>query len=294
MDVTNATFFERKIKPVLLYIGSIGAALASAAYIGLVCILIFGFLAHNPVQTFIFAIINAIIGLIIMQFLKMQGQDFASNLPQNKPILEEYYRTKTKDKKLRSMRYYWIKTTVTDTLTKGFSILVTTIGIIYIVVQGSQDYTLFIMAFVNLIMFFCFGLIALSKTYDFFNNRHMAYVQEQLRIIKEQEIEKDEPVCKDGKIPKATVAEREPQIEGALAEEIMAMAPQKLPQPPDDNTCLTRRSDILESIISTWHPGDNQPVVLDSVECSMGCVGGNTTSDTYTNVLHTNDTQNIH
>jgi hypothetical protein len=63
---TNANFFERKIKPALLYIGTIGAALTAMAYIALVCILIFGFLAHNAVQTLVFAIINAVIGLLIM------------------------------------------------------------------------------------------------------------------------------------------------------------------------------------------------------------------------------------
>lgn len=187
MDVSTQNFFERRIKPILLYVGTIGAILASIAYVALVCILIFGFMAHNLTQTIVFAVINAVVGLIIMQFLKVQGQDFAKNLPQNKPILDEYYKAKTRDKKFHSMTYYWIRTGITDTFSKGLSILFTTIGIIYIVVQGSQDYTLLIMGFVNLIMFFCFGLIALSQTYDFFNNQHMAYVQEQLRIYHEKE-----------------------------------------------------------------------------------------------------------
>lgn len=190
------------------------------------------------------------------------------------------------------MRYYWIKTSITDTLTKGLSILFTTIGIIYIVIQGSQDYTLFIMAFVNLIMFFCFGLIALSKTYDFFNNRHMAYVQEQLRLYKEQESKTDEPIRNNGKIPKETRAEIEPQNEGSVAEEIVAMAPQKLPEPPNDNTSFIRGASILEPSVGNWSSGDNQPMVLDSMECSVGRVGRNITSNTDTNVLHTNDTQN--
>lgn len=107
------------------------------------------------------------------------------------------------------MTYYWIRTGITDTLSKGLSILFTTIGIIYIVVQGSQDYTLLIMGFVNLIMFFCFGLIALSQTYDFFNNQHMAYVQEQLRIYHEKEakdvIEEAPEVIKQEETPQGQV-----------------------------------------------------------------------------------------
>lgn len=181
------TFFETKIKPALLYVGTIGAVLTSIAYVALVCILILGFMAHNMLQTLVFAVINAIIGFVIMQMLKIQGQDFAKTLPENVPILNAYHKARTKDKKFHSMKYYWTKTLITDFLTKAITIAFTTIGIIYIVIQGSQDYMLLLMAFTNLVMFFCFGLISLSKTYDFFNNEHMGYVQEQLRMIYEEE-----------------------------------------------------------------------------------------------------------
>lgn len=190
---TNKNFFEAKIKPILTYIGTIGAALMSVAYVILVCIMIFGFSAHNAVQTIVFAIINGIVGLMIMVFLKVQGQDFAKQLPENIPILEEYYNTKTKDKKLHSMKYFWITTTVKDILSKGLSIVVSTAGIIYIVIAGSDDYVLLLLAAVNLIMFACFGLLSLSKAYDFFNNQHMVYVKEQLRLYKEEQ----ERVCND-------------------------------------------------------------------------------------------------
>lgn len=189
---TNKNFFEAKIKPILTYIGTIGAALMSVAYVILVCIMIFGFSAHNAVQTIVFAVINGIVGLMIMQMLKVQGQDFAKQLPENVPILEEYYNTKTKDKKFHSMKYFWIKTVITDTLSKGISIVISTAGIIYIVIAGSDDYVLLLLAAVNLIMFACFGLLSLSKAYDFFNNQHMVYVKEQLRLYKEEQ----ERVCK--------------------------------------------------------------------------------------------------
>lgn len=190
---TNKNFFEAKIKPILTYIGTIGATLMSVAYVILVCIMIFGFSAHNAVQTLVFAIINGIVGLMIMQMLKVQGQDFAKQLPENIPILEEYYNAKTKDKKFHSMKYFWIKTVITDTLSKGISIVVSTAGIIYIVIAGSDDYVLLLLAAVNLIMFACFGLLSLSKAYDFFNNQHMVYVKEQIRLYKEEQ----ERVCND-------------------------------------------------------------------------------------------------
>ena len=84
------TLFEKKIKPILQYVGAIGATLMSIIYMVLIFILIFGFKAQTFTQTIIFAIVNAVMGLIIMQFLKVQGISFAKNLPENMEILQEY------------------------------------------------------------------------------------------------------------------------------------------------------------------------------------------------------------
>lgn len=286
--ISTNNFFEKRIKPALLYIGSIGAALTSVAYVALVCILIFGFLAHSATQTLVFAIINAIIGLIIMQFLKVQGQDFAKSIPSNKVILDEYYRTRTKDKKLHSIKYFWVKTIITDLITKGISIAFTTIGIIYIVITGSQDYTLLILAFVNLVMFFCFGLLSLSKAYDFFNNEHMAYVQEQLRLYKEQEAQAHVSTINQ-RLPKEEVEEKDGRT---LAQTSMEMGPPQLHQQTNDNTDAIGRGSILEPPDSYRDNSNNQSVVLDSMDISVGSMGRDTSCDTNPTILHSNNTQN--
>jgi hypothetical protein len=118
--------------------------------------------------------------------LKVQGTDFAKTLPDNKKLLDEYYSSKTKDQKLRSIKYYWITSVIKDVVFKAFTIALTTAGMIYIIIEGSNDYVLLLLAFVNLMMFFCFGLLSLSSAYDFFNTRHMAYIKEQLRLLKEE------------------------------------------------------------------------------------------------------------
>lgn len=196
MEKNYKNIFETKIKPVLVYVGTIGAILSSIAYIAMVCVLIFGFTARNFVQTLVFAIINGVAGVIIMQMLKIQGQDFAKKIPENEEILKEYYNTKTKDKKIHSMKYFWIKTTISDVISKGLSIVFSTACIIYIIIQGSDDYVLLLLAFVNLVMFFCFGIISLAKAYDFFNEQHMVYVKEQLKIYKEEEAMKEKTLKK--------------------------------------------------------------------------------------------------
>lgn len=83
------SFFENKIQPILQYVGVIGATLMSIMYIITVVILIIGFKAQSIQNTLVFAITNAIAGLIIMQFLKMQGISFAKNLPENIEIVKQ-------------------------------------------------------------------------------------------------------------------------------------------------------------------------------------------------------------
>ena len=184
------SFFEKRIQPILQYVGVIGAILMSIMYIIMVVILIIGFKAQSIQNTIVFAIINAIVGLMIMQFLKIQGISFAKNLPENIEIIKQYYNTKTKDKKIQSIKYYWISSLIKDFISKGLSVAFTTAGIIYIVIVGSNDYTLLLLALVNLILFICFGLLALNNAYEFYNNKHVPYMQEMIKNkITKKEIE---------------------------------------------------------------------------------------------------------
>ena len=184
------SFFEKRIQPILQYVGVIGAILMSIMYIIIVVILIIGFKAQSIQNTIVFAIINAIVGLIIMQFLKIQGISFAKNLPENIEIAKQYYNTKTKDKKIQSIKYYWTSSLIKDFISKGLSIAFTTAGIIYIVIVGSNDYTLLLLALANLILFICFGLLALNNAYEFYNNKHVPYMQEMIKNkITKKEIE---------------------------------------------------------------------------------------------------------
>ena len=185
------TLFEKKIKPILQYVGAIGATLMSIIYMVLIFILIFGFKAQTFTQTLIFAIVNAVMGLIIMQFLKVQGISFAKNLPENMEILQEYYNRKRKEKKYHSIAFYWVQSGIIDVLVKGITVCASTCCLIYIVIQGCHDYTLILLAVVNLVMFLCFGLLALNNAYDFFNNEHIPYIKNELKKeLRKGDIEK--------------------------------------------------------------------------------------------------------
>lgn len=100
------TTLEKKILPVLNYVGIIGACIMVVAYIIAVFVLIQGFKAEALLQTTVFACVNAATGFVIMQFLKIQGVSFAKMLPENEDIIKRYYQTKTKDKKVHSIKFF--------------------------------------------------------------------------------------------------------------------------------------------------------------------------------------------
>lgn len=173
--------FREKVLPVLHYVGIIGASVASVAYIFLVVVLINGFKADKALNTTVFAIINAAVGFIIMQFLKFQGISFAEMEPENVEILKQYYNTKTKDKKNHSLTYFWATTVVKDILVKCGMLAISTFGIIYLVIVGSKDYNLLLLAFVNLLLFICFGFLSLVKSYNYFNRTYIPYIKEKMK-----------------------------------------------------------------------------------------------------------------
>lgn len=179
----NKDVFERKIKPILTYIGAIGAVLTSLAYIILILVFIKGFEFKQTTQTVVFATINAAVGLIIANFLKYQGISFAKELPENEAIIKQYYALHTKDKKNHNLTFFWITTVIKDICIKGIGVAVSTAGLIYIVIVGSNDWSLMLLAIVNLILFVCFGLLSLNKAYDYFNNVYVNYMKEQINEI---------------------------------------------------------------------------------------------------------------
>lgn len=183
----NKKIFETKIKPVLVYIGSIGSVLTAIAYIVTIVVLIVGFKANKSInESIVFSIVSAIIGVVIMQFMKIQGIDFAKQLDENIVILKEYndLLPRKEGKKAHSITYYWVMSVAKDIILKATMMAITTSAIIYIVYEGSQDWNMFLLAIVNLLMFICFGLLSLSNSYDFYNDKHIPYLKLKISEMK--------------------------------------------------------------------------------------------------------------
>ena len=243
--------FEKKVKPVLKYVGTIGAVLMCIAYIAIICIMVFGFnISTSITQTLTFALVNAVIGFIIMQLLKIQGIDFAKEIEENKKVLKQYYNTTSKEKKPKSLTYYWVTSFIKDILLKGAGIAATTMGVIYIVISGSHNYTMLLLAVVNIIMFICFGLLSLVNAYDFFNNEHIPYIKEVLN-----EREREEAAKKEN-------------------EGLMAVAEEKSNQQRNAIVYSSGGGNFLDTSVDSCAPCDNsRSMVVDSCDCSNSVLG---------------------
>lgn len=182
--------FEEKIRPFLVYTGLIGAVLSGIMYIIVTLVLVLGFQAKSFVQAIVFAVVGAVLGMIIFFFLRYQGISFAKTLPENQKVLSEY-NVKKKKTKYHSLGWFWVKTTLSDILTKGATTALSTAGIIYIVIEGSQDYKLILLAVANLILFTCLGMVALTNAYDYYNEQYVPYMKEQIEKRKEKEQSND-------------------------------------------------------------------------------------------------------
>lgn len=166
-----------RIKDILLYIGTASAIIAAIAYGGVTWTIVNGFEnAMDRDKQLLFAGISAAFGIVISMLLRSQGVALAKRLPKCQKVMEEYYtalnKTKTL-KKLRTITYYMNLNTIKDAITKAITIGITTYAIIYIFAEGNGDFALFTLAISNVCMFAGFGLVALSKTYDFYIEQHI-------------------------------------------------------------------------------------------------------------------------
>lgn len=273
MENVKKSFFESKIKPALLYIGSIGAIFTTLAYLVIIFIMIFGFKVKSAEQALVFAVVNAVVGLIIMQLLKIQGIDFAKTEPKNQQVIQKYNTTRVKKRRTHSLKWFWIWSSIKDVIVKGVMIALTSAGLIYIVVVGSQDYLLLLLALANILMFICFGLLALVNAYDFFSEKYIPYIVEELEKIEEKQNEKKVNKVKKNEKPKRKTKKN------------VAVVKTKHNKQGNNCTCPDCRDGVLESSVGVSDTSNNsESVVLDSSNNCNSVLGrtihtGSNTSD---------------
>jgi hypothetical protein len=179
-----------KIKNFLLYTGIIGSAISGIAYLIMTYVIVVGFVtAVDQNKQILFAILGALVGLVITSLLRGQGINFARKEDESQTIMKEYHELINKKKTIKQMhtiKHFVIVSTIKDVITKGITIGISTWFILFIFMEGNGDFSLFVLAISNLLMFTGFGLVALSKGYDKYIEEHIPVIKQIIKKLKKE------------------------------------------------------------------------------------------------------------
>lgn len=174
-------------------IGIVGAILAGVADLIFVLIMVFG--VHVDAEfsaIIIYAIVNALIGLLINVLLRYQGQKYAEL--ENAELCKKYYNKCIKEKKYLSIGAWMALKTVQDVAVKGSTTAFAIFGVIYISITGSKNPIQILLTLCTLVLFACFGLMAMNSAYTRFYNVQVPYMQNHIRENPEKNTELEEEV----------------------------------------------------------------------------------------------------
>ncbi len=178
------------LKKFMLWTASIGAALTAVFYILAIIILVTGI--ENTLsqeKQLLYSLIGAVTGMIMMYLLREQGIALAADQVESKKIMADYYKALNKTKNLKQLKtigYYRVLWLIIDVFTKGATVMASTLGIIYIFIEGNGDLGLILLATANLFLFTTFGIIGLSKAYDKYINEHLPAILERTQKLIDQ------------------------------------------------------------------------------------------------------------
>ena len=181
-----------KLKNIMLWTGAIGALITAVAYIVIMVVMIVGFEKSMKMEQLItVAILGAVSGFLITLMLRGQGVALASNEPNSKEIMANYYELRNKkkeQKKLHTIAWHVNINAIKDIFTKVLTVGATTSMSLYIFLEGSGDFGLLGLGFVNILMFIAFGIMALVKAYNFYIEEHLPAIVEISKRLKEYQV----------------------------------------------------------------------------------------------------------
>lgn len=164
---------------ILNNIGIVGAILAAIADIIFVIIMVLGVKVKIELSAIvIFAVVNALIGILINVLLRYQGQKYAEI--ENEELCTKYYEKRIKEKKYMSMGAWMTLKTVQDFLVKGGTTSFSIFGIVYISITGSKNPIQILLTLATLLLYACFGLMGMNSAYTRFYNIQVPFMQHAL------------------------------------------------------------------------------------------------------------------
>ena len=180
-----------KVKNIMKYTAIFGSIISAIAYLMITYVIVVGFeSAVDQQKQILFAILGSSIGLIITFLLRTQGITFAQKEDESVKTMQEYHELLNEKKSIKEMHligHFMKIQTIKDIFSKGISIAGSTFLIMYIFMEGNGDFSLFVLAGSNIMMFTGFGLIALSKAYDKYIDEHIPVIKAIIKKLKEKE-----------------------------------------------------------------------------------------------------------
>lgn len=162
---------------VLNNIGVIGAILAAIADIIFVVIMVLGIDMKDVGADVIilFAVVNALIGILITFLLRYQGLKYAEI--ENEELCKKFYNKKAKEKKRRLSMSAWMTVqTIKDFIVKGCTTAFSIFGLAWISITGSKNPIQILITVATLVLFACFGLIGMNSAYMRFYNVQVPFM----------------------------------------------------------------------------------------------------------------------
>ena len=176
--------FEKKLRPLFTFVGTICAILLAIVYFVGAIVLINGL--ETPLgtqQLIMYAVYNGIMTFLIVFALGVQGNDFAKD--KNKEIIQELNELRPKkEKKIHTMTFYWCVEIPKKIAFKTGWAWFSTLAVTTIFVDGNGDMSLLLLVAMNAIMSFGTGLLFLTKTYDYYNNNQVAVMKRKIFEMK--------------------------------------------------------------------------------------------------------------
>ena len=166
-----------KVKEFLQYAGLFSAIIGAVGYIIIIYALVMGFeKALTLQQMLLVAIIGAVDGVFINIALRFQGITFAKKIPDSIKINKRYQELKNRDKPEKEYRligWFMFWAIIKDILFKGCTVGLSTYLVMYTFLEGNGDYSLFLVALSNILLFAGFGAMGMAGMYDKYIDEHI-------------------------------------------------------------------------------------------------------------------------
>lgn len=198
-----------KWKDFLTYTGIAMAIISAIVYLIVVFILINGFeVDYSKEEIISFLLLGAATGIMINISMRIQGLDLARLTKKAKEVQAKLndLTAKSKETKLRPLWVMHLANTARDILIKGGTITLTMYFAISISYKGLGEQKYMLLAFANVFLYFGLSLITMNKSYDYYIDKHIPFMEKQILKL-EEERRKDNATNKNDRRVQGNVRE---------------------------------------------------------------------------------------